>query len=243
MFYFDSINGKKVLKSSLLSNVEHFFTTKDSFIKTKEQEYLDSAKENKRAFCSYLKIKENKLVSPKQTHGANIEIASEDKIDYPDTDALILDSKDMAIYLSFADCTPVILYDGKNNIVSIIHCGWRSSAQKIAAKTVEKMQKLYNTNPKDIKAAIFPSICFKCFETSKEAIDALSRTISEKIGLFCGRYADLKGINAQQLREAGVTDIDISSYCTYCNNDLFFSYRKENKTTSRNSLIAKLIYP
>ena len=29
MFYFDEINGKKVLKSSLIEGAEHFFTTRE----------------------------------------------------------------------------------------------------------------------------------------------------------------------------------------------------------------------
>ena len=51
---------------------------------------------------------------------------------------------------------------------------------------------------------------------------------------------DLKGINARQLQEVGVEKIDICPYCTSCNNDLFFSYRKENKTTNRHSAVIKL---
>ena len=56
-------------------------------------------------------------------------------------------------------------------------------------------------------------------------------------------FIDLKGINKQQLIESGVkpTNIDICPYCTVCDNNLFFSYRKENATTNRHSAVIKLI--
>ena len=38
-------------------------------------------------------------------------------------------------------------------------------------------------------------------------------------------YVDLKGINARQLEEAGVTDIEISDICTCC-NESFCSHRR-----------------
>ena len=55
-------------------------------------------------------------------------------------------------------------------------------------------------------------------------------------------YIDLKGINKQQLIEVGVKpeNIDVCTYCTVCNNDLFFSYRNENATTNRHSAVIKL---
>ena len=55
-------------------------------------------------------------------------------------------------------------------------------------------------------------------------------------------YINLKGINKQQLVEAGVKseNIDVCQYCTVCNNDLFFSYRNENATTNRHSAVIKL---
>ena len=38
MFYFDELNGKKILKSDELSGLIHFFTTRETVIKTKEPE-------------------------------------------------------------------------------------------------------------------------------------------------------------------------------------------------------------
>ncbi len=239
MFYFDNIKSKKILKSTLIEGAEVFFTTKESFIKTKEPKFLDIATENKNNICEYLGIKKDYLISPEQTHSDNIKIVDTAN-KYPDTDALIIEKPAYAIYLSYADCTPVVLYDTKNNIAAVIHAGWRGTAKNIATKTLAKM----NSNPKDIQALIGPCICFDCFETGVEVIKELEKTIDKKDKLFkqMGEkyFADLKNINAQQLKEKGVENIDICPFCTFCNNGLFFSYRRENKTTSRISAVLKL---
>ena len=228
MFKVKKIQDKDVYYSTLL-NVEHFFTSRNLIVK-----------DNIDLICNYLKINPKNLIKPTQTHSANIEIAEENKTYYPNCDALILDKKDYAIYLNFADCTPVILYDFKNQIAAIAHAGWRGTAQKIAPKTVIKMKEIYNTNPDDVIALIGPCISFEYFETSSEAIEQLSSTIENKEGLFKNNFADLKGINKRQLEEIGVKNIDICPYCTIKNNDKFFSYRKENKTQNRHSAIIKL---
>ena len=53
-------------------------------------------------------------------------------------------------------------------------------------------------------------------------------------------FADLKAINKLQLEEEGIKDIDIMEYCSVCQNDLFFSYRKEKGITARHSAVMKI---
>lgn len=244
MFYFENINGKKILKSNLLKNVEAFFTTRNICIKSKEIEMQNIVSENKKIICDYLKIDEKNLITPSQTHTANIDIAIESKHDYPDTDALILKDKNLGIFLNFADCTPVILYDERQNIGAIAHAGWRGTAQRITPLTVEKMVKEYNSQAKDIIAVIGPAIGFCCYNVGQEVYEKLSQTVNNFNGLYEIRqgniFVDLKNINKQQLLEIGVEKIDVCPYCTVCNNENFFSYRKENATTSRHSAVIKL---
>lgn len=247
MFYFEKIDEKQVLKSDLIKNMEAFFTTRDICICCKD---IDTAKkdisieQNKKAICKYLDIKEENLLSPTQTHTPNIEISKEAKKSYPDTDALILEDKNLGIFLNFADCTPVILYDEVKNIGAIAHAGWRGTAEKIAPKTVEKMIKNYNSNPKNIIAIIGPAIGFCCYNVGEDVYKKLSATVRNFNGLYEIRqgniYVDLKNINKRQLEEIGVSKIDVCPYCTVCNNDLFFSYRKENATPYRHSAVIKL---
>ena len=90
-----------------------------------------------------------------------------------------------------------------------------------------------NSEPQDIIALIGPAISLCCYEVSEEVKEQLLATVKNKTGLYNGRNVDLKRINARQLEEIGVNTIDICPYCTSCNNDLFYSYRRENATNLR----------
>lgn len=223
MFYFENFNGKKVLKSSILNSVNHFFTTRGYSIKD---------------------VITGDLVHPTQTHTSNVEVAQIGKYDYPDTDGLILTNNEQTLYLNFADCTPLIFYDFENNIGAVSHAGWRGTAGKIGVKTVEKMCREFGSNPKNIKCAIGPAIGFCCYNVGEDVYNQLMSTVQDTERLFEIRkgdiFVDLKRINKRQLEEIGVGEIDVCPYCTVCNNDLFYSYRKENGTKNRHHAVLKL---
>ena len=145
------------------------------------------------------------------------------------------------IRLKFADCTPLIFYNPKTNIGAISHAGWRGTAAKIGVKTVQKMCGGVNDGAKDIIAVIGPAIGLCCYEVSDEVKTALLQTVQDTTNLYKDRNVDLKAINARQLQEIGVEKIDICPYCTSCNNDLFYSYRKENGTTQRHFAFLQLL--
>lgn len=241
MFYFEKINGKNILKSDLIKNAEAFFTTRDICICDKELNLnSDQINNNKKIIANYLKIDEKNLIMPEQTHSANIDIAIETRKTYPDCDALILTEKNLGIFLNFADCTPIILYDEKQNIGAVAHAGWRGTAQKIVPLTVEKM----GSDPQDIVAVIGPAIGFCCYNVGVEVYEKLKATVNNFDNLSEIRegniFVDLKNFNKRQLEEIGVRKIDVCPYCTVHNNDLFYSYRNENATTKRHSAVLKL---
>lgn len=217
MFYFEEINGKKVLKSDLLPEINHCFTTRG----VNPSDILSN--------------KNVVLRTPTQTHTDNVEFV-DDRTEYPDTDGLIITQKNIAVYLKFADCTPLIFYDPIKNIGAVSHAGWRGTAQKIGVKTIEKMK----SNPKDVIALIGPAIGVCCYEVSDDVKNKLLYTVSDSEGLTRGQKVDLKQINKCQLEEIGVSKIDVCPYCTSCDNDLFYSYRKENGTKNRHYAVLML---
>jgi len=243
MFYFQNINGKKVLKSDFIKT-EHFFTTREFCIKSKEPENIDIINQNKRDLCQYLRISESNLISPSQTHTSNVVVANSDIKNYPDTDGLIAVSSNIAIFLNFADCTPLIFYDDKKNVGAVSHAGWRGTAGNIATKTIEKLVSEFGSKRENISAAIGPAISMCCYNVGEEVYTKLKSTVNDFSGMYEIRegeiFVDLKKINAKQIEECGVRNIDIAPYCTCCNNELFYSYRKENATTNRHSAVLKL---
>lgn len=215
MFYFDNVYGKKILRSDFLSDINAFFTTKEGF--------------------DFKKLNSRRVLSPTQTHSDNVAFVNS-ATEYPNTDGLILTNSEDTIFLRFADCTPLIFYDKKQKIAAVSHAGWRGTAQRIGVKTIQKMQ----SNPNDIIAVIGPAISICCYEVSEEVKDTLLATVKQTDGLYKNRNVDLKSINAQQLKEIGVQEIDICPYCTSCDNDLFYSYRKENGTRERHMAVVGL---
>lgn len=252
MFYFDKINDKRILKSDLIKGAQAFFTTRDICICDKGINIHPSLSRgdgviitNRKLITSFLNITPENLISPTQTHSVNIDSVKLSQHDYPDCDGLILTEKNCAIFLNFADCTPIILYDKKQNIGAVSHAGWRGTAGNISSKTVKKLITDFNSRPKDILALIGPAIGFCCYNVGEEVYEQLSKTVSDFKGLYEIRegeiFVDLKKINKRQLEEAGVEKIDVCPYCTVHNNDLFYSYRNENGTTLRHSAVLKLI--
>ena len=215
MFYFDDFYGQKVLRSDYITEIDAFFTTRDGF--------------------NFDLLRANRVITPVQTHSDNVEFV-DDSTEYPETDGLIFTRKGDAGYLRFADCTPLIFYNPKTKIAAISHAGWRGTAQKIGVKTIEKM----GGNPEDITVLIGPAIGMCCYEVSIEVRDKLLSTVKNTKDLFEDRNVNLKRINTRQLEEAGVRNIDICSYCTSCDNDLLYSYRKENGTTERHYAVIRI---
>lgn len=251
MFYFEKIDGKNILKSDLIKNAQAFFTTREICICDKgilpppPTPIPQGAREllnNKKIIANYLKIDEKNLISPTQTHSANIDTAIETKLDYPDTDALILTQNNLGIFLNFADCTPLIFYDERQNIGAIAHAGWRGTAEKIGKITAEKLINEFGSKPQDICVLIGPAICEKCYEVGEDVYHKImSEPYPKIISKSNGKInIDLKEINRKQLADIGIEKIDICPYCSCCDNEYFFSYRKENGTTLRHSAVLKL---
>lgn len=232
------------MESDILDGVEHFFTTRESVIKSKEDDFQNLVAGNKEMFCEVLGITPENFINPSQTHSVNIEAARIGKSDYPDCDGLILANKEQAVFLNFADCTPVIIFDKILNIGAVCHAGWRGTAGKISALTAQKMINEFGSNPSDLKAAIGPTISLCCYNVGEDVLEKLISTISDRDGVWEKRngefFVDLKEINRRQLNEVGVEQVDVCPYCTVCDNDIFFSYRKENATTNRHSAVLKL---
>ena len=246
MFHFEKIQNERILKSNLIQNAQAFFTTRDSFLLTKDEQQPQTVKENRKIICDFLNIPVENLITPEQTHSCNIEIAQKNK-SYSNTDGLILTDRNLAIFLNFADCTPLVFYDEQQNIGAVSHAGWRGTEQKIGVLTIEKMVNKFNSKLENIKILIGPAICKNCYDVKEDVFYKLKNTVKNFDNLYKKQddklFIDLKNINKQQFIELGIPlkNIDVCPYCTCCNNDLFFSYRAENQTPYRHNAVLKLL--
>ena len=79
------------------------------------------------------KRKLNKTTSV--THTDCIENVDRTDVKYTDVDGFITNKPNIDLTLSFADCTPILLYDPVKKVIANIHSGWRGTVQKIGKKS------------------------------------------------------------------------------------------------------------
>lgn len=181
------------------------------------------------------------IVTGQQTHTTNIRIVDEGDLgkgvykerDYTDIDGLITNKRGIVLAAFFADCTPLLIVDTKNKVISVCHSGWRGTVSKIGQKAIETMQEKYNTDVNDVVVCIGPAICKNCYEVGQEVAVEFKKAfpnhyneiVTEKDN---GKFdLDLWETNRIILKECGVLseNIHVSDICTCCNIDMMYSHR------------------
>lgn len=243
----DIVNrGDAVYLTASNITVPHCFTTRRGGVSTGIFASLnlgmhrgdsdENVAKNRELLAKTMGYDPNKLVMSHQTHSdivrkvTAMDAAGIDHRAYPESDGLITNDPGVALWIFTADCTPILLHDPVTGAVGAVHAGWRGTAAKIAAKAVAAMEKEFGSRPADIRAAIGPNIGACCFETDADVPDAMLRAFGNSAKPHIqpkGQkyYVNLKELNALALRQAGVTQIEISQACTACQPELFWSHR------------------
>ena len=175
-------------------------------------------------------------VLTRQTHSDIIRVVTKsdcqglDHHTYPECDGLITNAPGLALVVFTADCTPILLHDPVTGAVGAVHAGWRGTAADIAGKAVRAMSDAFGCDPANIRAAIGPNIGGCCFATDADVPEAMVNALGEAAHSHIRSagdkyYVNLKAINAQFLRNAGVGRIEISKSCTMCQSNRFWSHR------------------
>ena len=211
----------------------------------------DHVRENYRRFFAAIGASGKRLAMSNQVHGAAVRtVTTADLHDDPygkagyEADGLMTDLPGVALRVSAADCIPVLFYDPVRRCVAAVHAGWRGTASGIVTAAVDRMKNVYGSRPGDILAAIGPGIGPDCFETHEDVPNAMTSALGTGVLRHIrikenGKFAvDLKAINAMRLEMAGLDPehIAVSSLCTSCNPDKFWSHRRLG--TNRGSMAA-----
>ncbi|MBE0425665.1 MAG: peptidoglycan editing factor PgeF [Nitrospirae bacterium] len=179
---------------------------------------------------SILSFKKENIFLPVQKHTDEV-LVLKNGLEPEIADAVITQRKGILIGVQTADCVPVLLFDRKRLVVGAVHAGWRGTAAQIVKKTIESMNKLFNSFPEDIIIAIGPSIRWSCYEVGCEVKDAICKVTGEKTYYWKKNekkyYLDLTSANMLQISSMGIPEknIWISDECTYCNPNKYYSYR------------------
>ncbi len=219
----------------------NFRTAKVNKQKISRDEY-ELAINSYKNLCDSIGSNYIKTVKTNQNHTDTIKIANkkikEDEPDfnleeYKETDGLVTNKKNLILSTTNADCILLLLFDPIKEVIANVHSGWRGTLQRISTKAIEKMEKEYNCNPKDIICCICPSIRKCHFEVEKEVKDMFEeefKNIIEKNNIITETISSKKWtidtvlINQIILEEKGLKKENIidSKLCSVCNSHLYF---------------------
>ncbi len=202
----------------------------------------EAVRENYRRIAKALDVPEDSFVLSHQTHTTNVvKVTKADcgngltrPLSYQDVDGLITNEPEICLTTFYADCVPLYFVDPVKKAIGLSHSGWRGTVGKMGKCTIEKMQKEFGCDPKDMIVAVGPSICQDCYEVSEDVIEEFQAAFEEKDWnqLFYkrsnGKYQlNLWKANELIFLEAGIprTQIAITNLCTCCNPEVLFSHR------------------
>ncbi len=212
-------------------DLKAFFTTKDdaniAYHVVEKDKYKEVDKARKKLALKY-GITISNLKYMDQVHGSDVVLVENDQNLYA-CDALITDKKNTPLMIMSADCIGILFYDEVKKVIAVAHAGRNGTFLNISKNVISSMQKEFNSNPKDIQVVLGPSIQKCCYEVSLEMIDIVVTNFGEEF--VNSRNIDLQGINKKQLLECGLKEqnIEISTICTKCAGDNYFSYRNDKK--------------
>lgn len=201
--------------------------------------------ENRRAVFAEMGLSPDDVVTCYQVHSANVAPVGTRHGGQvlPATDGL-MSAEGVALFLRFADCVPIVLYDPVRHAAALVHAGWRGTAARIAAVGVARMAEHYGSRPGDILACLGPSIGPCCYRVGDDFLHAMAAEWPEAGNYILRRngahYADLWEMNRRQLVDAGVAQVEVARICTACRKDEFFSHRGDGGRTGRFAAIVRL---
>ena len=184
-----------------------------------------------------------------QVHGTEIlcaEAPRNPETPHPKADGILTDQENVTLFMRFADCTPILLFDPVHRVIGIAHAGWQGTAKQIGRIAVEKMRARYGSVPGDLLAAIGPSICQSCYEIGSDVVQAFKQSFGGQAdqyisGLENGKpHVDLWSANRDTLHMAGVTQIEVAGLCTACHLEDWYSHRAEHGKTGRFGVLMAL---
>jgi len=180
-----------------------------------------------------------------QVHGTEVLNAAQTQINVigatpPQADASYTTHASHVCAVMTADCLPILLCNRQGNKVAAAHAGWRG----LAAGVIEATLLALNEAPSELLVWLGPAIGPAVFEVGenvrKAFVDELAASASAFKANRPGHYlADIYQLARLRLKRLGVDGDAVygGEYCTYTDEERFYSYRRDAKTGRQASLI------
>jgi len=193
---------------------------------------------NRARLAATIGLPNEAIIWMNQVHGDRVVVVDENSRSPVDNaDGLVTTRPRLALAVVTADCVPVLLADARAKVVAAVHAG-RVGAQKgVVVRAVEAMQSV-GARVEDISALLGPAVSGRNYEVPAAMADEVeaalpgsrTTTVKNTPGL------DLRAGIARQLKELGVTAIDIDPRCTF-DDPTLFSHRRGAPTGRLASLV------
>lgn len=229
-------NGIAWLTFDLFSPFPHI--THASFLRHKEGSSLTFANQPREILVDNEKLVRETLslsspfITLNQIHSKEvILIREENRSEIFFADAMITEEPSCPLAIRHADCQAALFFDPIHNAIGAAHSGWRGSCLNIYHEVIEKMALCFNSHPKDILAAISPSLGPEKAEFINFEKELPASLWPYQIKPF---HFDFWAITHNQLLSLGLLEkqIEIARLCTFSHPEDFFSYRRD-KTMER----------
>ncbi len=198
---------------------------------------------NYKRVCNALSIGYETLTLVNYAHGDGVHVAGKAdagkgitrEIDYDYCDAMVTDTDGVSIVTLHADCVPIFMADRKKRVVAAGHAGWKGTYRQIVVKMLRRMNECFGSAYEDILVGIGPHIRSCCFEVKRDVADPFTGRFGDGVVEERGGklFVNLQDVLLGDLARAGVPaeNVTCADLCTHCEEDLFYSHRRDNGQT------------
>lgn len=173
------------------------------------------------------------IVTAKQVHGIQVSIWPHIQAE---SDALICQEPGICVGVYTADCVPILLADTRKRVVAAIHAGWRGALAGIVPTCLKAMEQI-GCAPEDMVAVIGPCIRAAHYKVDAAFREAFLAQDSGNKVFFTRTTFNLPAYVHAQLSRTHVAHIEDVAMCTYAQDTLFNSYRRNRSPERQLSFI------
>lgn len=202
----------------------------------------DSVRANRDIVFRILGLDKDSVARAGQIHSSRVMVVEKAKM-VKNCDGLITGRKNLTLVVSTADCFPVIIYSPSERALAALHVGRKGAGNGIIENALKILVDSYRINTSHTLAFMGPGICKKCYKLREKDITPFTdEFVHRRDGDI---FLDLESFCIETLIRLGLTrgNIYTSGYCTSCNPELFFSYRREGGKTGRQWTLATITPP
>lgn len=200
--------------------------------------------ENRTRFYRIADVDAESVAQGQLVHGNHVESITLDspagsRYKFPETDGLVTSLKNRPLFIPVADCTAIAFFDPEQQVIGMVHAGWKGAVNGIPQRMVETMQKAYGCNPTNILVGIRPGIGPCCYQVREDLVEIFTRAFPEVASRFFVTqpddtiHLDMWTALRWQLEVSGILPehLNIAEICTACHTDEFYSHRAEHGKT------------